>query len=76
MQNAEAPLSEKARELQNATRRFVENEVDPRAREIEATDSIPAELLERAKEIGLFAISIPGEYGGLGLKMTEKVAVY
>lgn len=76
MQNAEAPLSEKARELQDATRRFVENEVDPRAREIEATDSIPAELLERAKEIGLFAISIPGEYGGLGLTMTEKVAVY
>lgn len=74
--SAETTLSNKASELRDATRGFVENEVDPRAREIEATDSILAGLLERAKEIGLFTISIPEEYGGLGLSMTEKVAVY
>lgn len=74
--SAEATLSDRASELRDATRKFVENEVEPRAREIEEENRIPAELLERAKEIGLFAISIPQEYGGLGLSMTEKVAVY
>ena len=76
MQTAEATLSDRAAKLRDATREFVETEVDPRAREIESTDRIPGELLERAREIGLFAMSIPEEYGGLGLTMTEKVAVY
>jgi acyl-CoA dehydrogenase len=76
MQTAEAAISDRAAKLRDATREFVENEVEPRAREIEEENRIPGELLERAKEIGLFAISIPEEYGGLGLSMTEKVAVY
>lgn len=76
MQTAETVISDRAAKLRDATREFVENEVEPRAREIESENRIPGELLERAKEIGLFAISIPEEYGGLGLSMTEKVAVY
>ena len=76
MQTTESLLSSRAVELRNATREFVEREVEPRAREIEDTDRIPEELIERAKEIGLFAMSVPEEYGGLGLTMTGKVAVY
>lgn len=76
MQTTESLLSSRAMELRDATKDFVTNEVEPRAREIEDTDSIPEELIERAKEIGLFAMSIPEEYGGLGLTMTGKVAVY
>lgn len=76
MQTAKTAISDRAAKLRDATREFVENEVEPRAREIESENSIPGELLERAKEIGLFAVSIPEEYGGLGLSMTEKVAVY
>jgi acyl-CoA dehydrogenase len=76
MQTAETAISDRAAKLRDATREFVENEVEPRARELEEENRIPGELLERAKEIGLFAVSIPEEYGGLGLSMTEKVAVY
>ncbi|MDN5698208.1 MAG: acyl-CoA dehydrogenase family protein [Rubrobacter sp.] len=76
MQTTQSPLSSEAVELRDATKEFVEREVEPRAREIEDEDRIPRELIERAKEIGLFAMSVPEEYGGLGLTMNEKAAVY
>ena len=42
---------------------------------IEETDEIPQDILEKSKEMGLFALSIPEEYGGLGIGMVGKCAV-
>lgn len=69
-------LPEEVLELRASVKDFVEVTVDPRAREIEETDHIPEELIEASKELGLFALSIPEEYGGLGIGMVGKCAVY
>ena len=47
--------------------RFLEREVRPRVRELEATDTWPGEIVEKMRELGLFGATIGEEYGGLGL---------
>ena len=42
---------------------------------IEESDEIPQSIMEKSKEMGLFALSIPEEYGGLGIGMVGKCAV-
>lgn len=69
-------LPEEVEMLKQTVRDFVYNTVDPRAQEIEEKDEIPAEILEMSKEMGLFGLSIPEEYGGLGIGMVGKCAVY
>lgn len=62
--------------MKKAVRDFVENEVDPLATEIEEKDEVPAHLLEKAKEMGLFGLSIPAEYGGAGIDMLAKCLIF
>lgn len=57
-------------------RRFVSTKVDPRAQEIEESGEMPEDLLDEAREVGLFGLSIPKEYGGAGIGMVGKCAVY
>ena len=63
-------------ELKEAVREFVSAEVDPRAQEIEETETIPEEILAQSRELGLFGLSIPKEYGGAGIGMVGKCAIY
>ncbi len=56
-----------------AVREFVRKEVVPRETEIDERDEIPAEIREKAAELGLFGWALPEEYGGLGLRMPEDV---
>lgn len=56
-------------------RRFIQKEVDPRARWIEENDAIPDDLMRKARELGLFGLTIPEEYGGIGLDLAGKCAV-
>ena len=60
-------LSEEQAELVQLIRSFVDKEVLPVASELDHRDEFPAELVETMKKIGLFGITIPEEYGGLGL---------
>jgi acyl-CoA dehydrogenase len=69
-------LSSEWQALIQTLRRFCQDQVDPRWREIEETDDIPADLLAKAGELGLFGLSIPEEYGGLGLPMIARALVY
>lgn len=62
--------------LKRNVRDFIQNEVDPVAMEIEERDEIPQRIIELSKEMGLFGLSIPEEYGGLGIGMVEKCALY
>jgi acyl-CoA dehydrogenase len=68
-------LSPEARAFCEALRRFVEHEVEPRSRWIEEHDAIPDELMRMARELGLFGITIPEEYGGAGFDLAGKCAV-
>jgi alkylation response protein AidB-like acyl-CoA dehydrogenase len=56
-------------------RRFVANDVIPVASELEHADEYPADIVEAMKEMGLFAITIPEEYGGLGLDLLTYIGV-
>jgi len=55
---------------------FVDSEVDLIAQQIEEEDRIPSHIIETAKEMGLFGLSIPEEYGGTGLDMVGKCLVF
>jgi acyl-CoA dehydrogenase len=69
-------IPEELRLMQKAVREFVENEVDPVAMEIEEKDKIPPQVIEGAKNMGLFGLSIPVEYGGAGIGMLGKCLVF
>ncbi len=47
--------------------RFLERDVRPYVRELEAQDVYPVEIVEKLKALGLFGAVIDPEYGGLGL---------
>ncbi len=50
--------------------RFLERDVKPYVRELEANDTYPAEIVEKLKQLGLFGATVDPEYGGLGLSAT------
>ena len=68
-------LTDELEQMKTMIKSFVDNEVEPYAQQIEDEDAIPPHLIEKAKELGLFGISIPEEYGGIGLNTVGKVAV-
>lgn len=69
-------LSQEILEMKESIRDFVENTVEPVADQIEREDKIPERILEMSKEMGLFGLSILEEYGGLGIGMVGKCAIY
>lgn len=62
-------------ELVDTVRRFVAREVIPVASELEHADRYPESIVEQMKRLGLFGVTIPEEYGGLGLDLLTYVAV-
>jgi acyl-CoA dehydrogenase len=62
--------------LKENIRKFIQNEVEAVAAEIEEQNKIPERIIEMSKELGLFGLSIPEEYGGLGINMVGKCALY
>ncbi|PKR77892.1 acyl-CoA dehydrogenase [Halalkalibacillus sediminis] len=69
-------FSEDIEFLRSNVRKFVKDEVEAVAMEIEENNQIPEKIVEQSKEMGLFSLSIPEEYGGLGLDMVGKCAIY
>jgi len=61
--------------LRQELRRFLENEVDPRSGQIDEDDRIPPEIVAKAREMGLFGLTIPEQYGGVGLDLAGKCAM-
>jgi alkylation response protein AidB-like acyl-CoA dehydrogenase len=59
-------LTDDQAEILKAVRQFVEKEILPVATELEHADEYPTEIVEGLKELGLFGLMIPEEYGGLG----------
>jgi acyl-CoA dehydrogenase len=68
-------LTEEMQQMKTMVRNFVEKEVEPFAQQIEEDDTLPQHLIDQAKELGLFGISIPEQYGGIGLNAVEKATV-
>ncbi|MQA10825.1 MAG: acyl-CoA dehydrogenase [Pseudonocardiaceae bacterium] len=59
-------LTDVQSEILATVREFVDKEVIPNATELEHSDTYPSEIVEGMKEMGLFGLTIPEEYGGLG----------
>ncbi|MES2352695.1 MAG: acyl-CoA dehydrogenase family protein [Pseudomonadota bacterium] len=59
--------------LLDSIRRFVREQLVPHEQHVDDTDEIPPALVAQMRELGLFGLSIPEEYGGLGLTMEEEV---
>src|SRR5688572_29337166 len=59
-------LTDDQTEILKAVRQFVEKEILPVATALEHADEYPTEIVEGLKELGLFGLMIPEEYGGLG----------
>ncbi|MFC5522704.1 acyl-CoA dehydrogenase family protein [Polaromonas jejuensis] len=58
-----------------AVQRFVKERLVPAENILEETDDVPADIVEDMKAMGLFGLSIPEEYGGIGLSMSQECQV-
>jgi acyl-CoA dehydrogenase len=67
--------AEEVQSLCDELRRFLVKEVDPRSRWIEENDAIPDDLVQKTRELGLFGLTIPEQYGGIGLDLAGKCAI-
>jgi alkylation response protein AidB-like acyl-CoA dehydrogenase len=73
-------LPEQDRLILDSLERFLERDVRPHVREFEDPDIYPQAMVDAMAEMGLFGITIPSEYGGLGLscltyaRITETVS--
>jgi len=62
-------------QLLDTVERFVQERLRPMEREVAENDRIPDHIATEMKELGLFGLSIPEEYGGLGLTISEEIQV-
>ena len=63
-------LNDTQKSMIEMVREFVEKEVIPVADEMEHGDEYPEAIVEQMKEMGLFGITVPEEYGGIGETLT------
>lgn len=62
-------------QLIDTIRRFVKERLVPLEAQVAEDDEVPEEIVQEMRELGIFGLSIPEEYGGLGLTMEEEVLV-
>ncbi len=55
--------------------RFVETRLKPREEEVEETDRVPDDVVAEMKAMGLFGLTIPPEYGGMGLSCHDEARI-
>src|SRR5690606_6787238 len=61
--------------LKASVQRFVQERLMPAEDQVEHNDEVPEDIVSDMKEIGLFGLSIPEEYGGIGLTMEQECEV-
>ena len=55
--------------------RFIQERLIPAENHLEEHDEVPADLIDEMKEMGLFGLTVPEEYGGIGLSVSQEVLV-
>ena len=61
--------------LLDSLRQFVTEALIPRENEVAETDNIPDDIVVQLQEMGLFGLTIPEEFGGMGVTMEEEVNI-
>ncbi len=62
--------TDEQRAITEMVRQFVDEQIIPQAEHYDHEDSFPEPIVEQMKELGLFGVTIPEEYGGMGLDLT------
>ncbi|NHN59006.1 MULTISPECIES: acyl-CoA dehydrogenase [Halorussus] len=60
-------LSAEQKQIRDMVSEFADEEIEPRADEIDETDEFPADLVDQMADLGLMGMPFPEEYGGAGL---------
>ena len=70
------PLDQESFSLLTASvQRFVRERLVPAEDQVETNDEVPQDVIDDMRELGLFGLSIPEEYGGIGLSMAQECEV-
>ena len=64
-------LTKQQKLARRVAREFAQQELEPRAQELDATMEFPREAVKKMAGLGFMGISIPKEYGGAGLDTRE-----
>src|SRR5437764_8092206 len=67
--------TDEQRAIIEMVRQFADEQIIPNAEHFDHEDSFPEEIVEHMKELGLFGVTIPEEYGGMGLDLTTYVMI-
>ena len=62
-------LTDEQRAISEMVRQFADEQIIPNAEHYDHEDSFPEPIVEQMKELGLFGVTIPEEYGGMGLDL-------
>jgi acyl-CoA dehydrogenase len=62
-------------QLRDTVRRFVRERLIPNERKVEESDAIPPDIVAEMRALGLFGLTIPEDYGGLGLNTEEEAQI-
>jgi acyl-CoA dehydrogenase len=69
-------VSEDFLRLKQQVAQFIEQDLEPVHLQVEEAAEIPEDLVDKMRQLGLFGLSIPREYGGLGLTTLEEILLY
>lgn len=61
--------------LKDSVERFVRDRLMPAEDEVEESNDVPLDIVDDMKHLGLFGLSIPEEFGGIGLSMSQECQV-
>jgi acyl-CoA dehydrogenase len=62
-------------QLRDTLARFVDERLIPSEKRVEEDGAVPPEIVDEMKAMGLFGITIPAEYGGIGLSVAEEAEI-
>jgi acyl-CoA dehydrogenase len=69
-------IPEEIRLIQQTVSKFVQKELEPISRQVEEDAKIPDHIVEKMRDPGLFGLTVPEEYGGMGLSSLAEVIIY
>ncbi len=70
MATTTTPQTDEQKAITEMVRQFADEQIIPNAEHYDHEDSFPEPIVEQMKELGLFGVTIPEEYGGMGLDLT------
>src|SRR5579862_3018869 len=62
-------LTDEQRAICEMVRRFADEQIIPNAERYDHEDEFPESIVEQMRELGLFGVTIPEEFGGMGLDL-------